>query len=77
MVVHLATQRIFWIYLRLPGPAWGCFYTGRGLGLRMVKNLEPQLVLGVNERRKTGSLPMYDIMHRWGAGGFDLRQIQS
>ena len=48
-----------------------------GLGLRMVKELDLQLALGMNERRKSGSLPVYDIMHRWGAGGSNLGQTQS
>ena len=30
-----------------------------GLGLRMVKELDLQLALEMNERRKTGSLPVY------------------
>ena len=30
---------------------WGCFYTNRRLGLRMVKELDLQLALGMNERR--------------------------
>ena len=30
----------------------------------------------MNERRKTGSLPVYDIMHRWGVGGSNLGQTQ-
>ena len=46
------------------------------LGLRMVKELDLQLALGMNERRKTGSLPVYD-MHRWGVGGSNLGQTQS
>ena len=48
-----------------------------GLGLRMVKELDLQLALEMNERRKTGSLPVYDIMHRWGVGGSNLGQTQS
>ena len=43
----------------------------------MVKELDLQLALGMNERRKTGSLPVYDIMHRWGVGGSNLGQTQS
>ena len=35
----------------------------------MVKELDLQLALGMNERRKIGSLPAYDIMHRWGVSG--------
>ena len=35
----------------------------------MVKELDTELSLGMNERRKTASLPLYDTMHRWGAGG--------
>ena len=57
--------------------SWRCFYTNSGLGLRMVKELYLQLALGMNERRKTGSLPVYDIMHRWGVGGSNLVQTQS
>ena len=45
-------------------------------GLRMVKELDLQLALGMNERRKTGSLPAYD-MHRWGVGGSNLGQTKS
>ena len=44
---------------------WGVSTPRSGLGLRMVKELDLQLALGINERRKTGSLPVYDIMHRW------------
>ena len=55
----------------------GVFLHPAGLGLRMVKELDLQLALGMNERRKTGSLPVYDIMHRWGVGGSNLRQTQS
>ena len=51
--------------------------TRSGLGLRMVKELDLQLALGMNERRKTGSLPVYDITHRWGVGGSNLGQTQS
>ena len=47
-----------------------------GLGLRMVKELDLQLALGTNERRKAGSLPVYDV-HRWGVGGLNLGQTQS
>ena len=43
----------------------------------MMKELDLQLALGMNERRKTGSLPVYDIMHRWGVGGSNLGQTQS
>ena len=42
----------------------------------MVKELDLQLALGMNERRKAGSLPVYD-MHRWGVGGLNLGQTQS
>ena len=45
-------------------------------GLRMVKELDLQLALGMNERRLTGSLPVYD-MHRWGVGGLNVGQTQS
>ena len=34
---------------------WGCTNTRSGLGLRMVKELDLQLVLEMNERRKTVS----------------------
>ena len=43
---------------------WGVSTPRSGLGLRMVKELDQQLALGMNERRKTGSLPVYD-MHRY------------
>ena len=56
---------------------WGVFTPRTGLGLRMVKELDLQLALGMNERSKTGSLPVYDIMHRWGVGGSNLGQTQS
>ena len=55
---------------------WGVSIPGSGLGLRMVKELDLQLALGMNERRKTGSLPVYD-MHRSGVGGSNLGQTQS
>ena len=48
-----------------------------GVLLRMVKELDLQLALGMNEWRKTGSLPVYDIVHRWGVGGSNLGQTQS
>ena len=38
---------------------WGVSTPSSGLGLRMVKELDLQLALGMNERRKTGSLPVY------------------
>ena len=66
--------------LDLSEVAWTCWDVSTprsGLGLRMVKELDQQLALGMNERRKTGSLPVYDIMHRWGVGGSNLRQTQS
>ena len=56
---------------------WGVSTPRSGLGLRVVKELDLQLALGMNERRKTGSLPVYDIMHRWGVGGSNLGQTQS
>ena len=31
----------------------------------------------MNERRKTGSLPLYNIMHRWGVSCLVFRQTQS
>ena len=37
-------------------PAGGVYIPRSGLGLRMVKELDLQLALGMNERRKTGSL---------------------
>ena len=43
----------------------------------MVKELDLQLALGMNERRKTGSLPVDVIVHRWGVGGSNLGQTQS
>ena len=30
---------------------WGCFYTSSGLGLRMGKEIDLKLALGINERR--------------------------
>ena len=53
---------------------WGVSTPRSGLGLRKVKELDLQLALGMNERRKTGSLPVYDIMQRWGVGGSNLGQ---
>ena len=50
---------------------WGVFTPHSELGLRMVKELNLQLALGMNERRTTGSLPVYDV-HRWGVGGLNL-----
>ena len=38
---------------------WGVSIPHIGLGLRMVKELDLQLALGMDERRKTGSLPVY------------------
>ena len=55
---------------------WGVSTPRSGLGLRMVKKLDLQLALGMNERRKTGSLLVYDT-HRWGVGGSNLGQTQS
>ena len=55
---------------------WGCTNANSGLGLRMVKELDLQLALGMNERRKTGSLPVYDIIYRW-VGSSNLGQTQS
>ena len=51
---------------------WGVSTPRSGLGLRMVKELDLQLALGMNERRIT----VYD-MHRWGVGGSNLGQTQS
>ena len=56
---------------------WSVSTPHSGLGLRMVKELDLQLALGMNERRKTNSLPVYDIMHSWGVGGSNLGQTQS
>ena len=67
-------------FLDLSEVAWTCWgvSTPRSrLGLRMVKELDLQLALGMNERRKTGSLPVYNVMHRWGVGGLNLGQTQS
>ena len=52
---------------------WGVSTPSSGLWLRMEKELDLQLALGMNERRKTGSLPVYDIMHRWGCRRFESR----
>ena len=49
----------------------GCFYTSSGLGLRMVKDLDPWLAPKMFERREYGSL------HRWGVDGSNLGQTQS
>ena len=44
----------------------------------MVKELDLQLALGMNERRETGSLPVYVIVHRGGGvGSSNLGQTQS
>ena len=56
---------------------WGCFYTQQWAGAEDGEELDLQLALGMNERRKTGSLPVYDIMHRWGVGGSNLGLTQS
>ena len=63
--------------LDLSEVAWTCWgvSTPRS-GLRMVKELDLELAMGMNERIKTGSLPVYD-MHRWGVGGSNLGQTQS
>ena len=50
---------------------WGVSTPNSGPGLRMMKELDLQLALGMNERKKTGILPVYD-MHRWGVGGSNL-----
>ena len=55
---------------------WGVSTPRSGLGLRMVKELDLQLALEMNERRKAGSLPVYD-MHRWDVGDSNLGQTQS
>ena len=84
MVAHPVTQVIdeqaFVDILDLFKVAWTCWGASTpssGLGLTMVKELDLQLALGKNERRKSGSLPVYDIMHRWGVGGSNLGQTQS
>ena len=84
MVAHPVTQVIgeqaLVDILDLSEVAWTCWGVStprNGLGLRMVKELDLQLALGMNERRKTGSLPVHDIMHRWGVGGLNLGQTQS
>ena len=84
MVAHPVTQVIgeqaLVDILDLSEVAWTCLGVSTpcsGLGLRMVRELDLQLALGMNERRKTGSLPVYDIMHRWGVGGSNLGQTQS
>ena len=56
---------------------WGVCTPRSGLELRMVMELDLQLALGMNERRKTGSLPVYVIMHSWGVGGSNLGQTQN
>ena len=84
MVAHPVTQ-VMASYLQLEildlskvaWTCWGVSTPSSGLGLRMVKELDMYLSLGMNERRKTGSLPVYDIMHRWGVGGLNLGQTQS
>ena len=51
--------------LELSEVAWTCWGVSTprsGLGLKMVKELDLQLALGMNERRKTGSLPVYDTV---------------
>ena len=40
-------------------PAGVFLHPAVGLRLRMVKELDLQLALGMDERRKTGSLPVY------------------
>ena len=71
MVAHYVTQVIgeqaLVDILDLSEVAWTCWGVStprRGLGLRMVKELDLQLALGMNESKYTGSLPVYDIMHR-------------
>ena len=80
MVAHPVTQVIgeqaLVDILDLSEVAWTCWGVSTprsGLGLRMVKELDLQLALGMNERRKTGSLHVYDIMHRWGCWRFESR----
>ena len=83
MVAHPVTQVIgqqaLVDILDLSEVAWTCWGVSTPrcrLGLRMVKELDLQLALGMNERRITGSLPVYD-MHRWGVSGSNLGQTQS
>ena len=40
---------------KVASTCWGCTNTSNGLGLRMVKDSDMQLVLGMNERRKAAS----------------------
>ena len=67
---------IFLKLIYISDKCWGVSTPRSGLGLRMVKELDLQLALGMNERRKTGSLPVYNV-HRWGVGGSNLGQTQS
>ena len=84
LVAHPVTQVIgeqaLVDILDLPEVAWTCWGVSTprsGLGLRMVKEFDLELSLGMSKRRKTGSLPVYDIMHRWGVGGSILGQTNS
>ena len=84
MVAHPVTQVIgeqaLVDILDLSEVAWTCWGVSTprsGLGLRMEKDLDLQLALAMNERRKNGSLPVYDIMHMWGVGSWNLGQTQS
>ena len=49
--------------------------TSSGLWLRMAKDLDPDQALEMNEKKKTGSLPVYNIMYKWGVDGWNLGQI--
>ena len=80
-VMQIISEQALVDILDLSEVAWTCWGVSTstprsGLGLRMVKELDLQLALGMNERRNTGSLPVYD-MHRWGVGGSNLGQTQS
>ena len=52
---------------------WGISTPRSGLGVRMVKELDLQLAQGMNERRKTGSLPVYEDHAQVGCRRFESR----
>ena len=62
LTVIAATVRIALVdILDLSEVAWTCWGVSTprsGLGLRMVKELDLQLALGMNERRKTGFISL-------------------
>ena len=65
LVAHPVTQvigeQVLVDILDLSEVAWTCWGVSTphsGQGLRMVKELDLQLALGMNERRKTGSMPV-------------------